>query len=62
MPFMGKAERRCAQYQRKFVASIFHERVGREPGPPQETAYPDCGGPGTMLAEVPRGLRQLIAS
>jgi len=61
MPFMSKAERWCAQCGREFVAAVFRERVGRELGPPQETACPDCGGPGTMLVEVPRGIRRPVA-
>jgi len=61
MPFMNKAERWCAQCRKTFVAAVFHERVGRELGPAQETTCPDCGGPGTILAEVPRGIAQPVA-
>jgi ribosomal protein S27AE len=53
MPFMGKAERWCPQCEETFVASILHERVGRELGPPQETPCPACGRQGMMMAEVP---------
>jgi len=58
---MRTTERWCAQCQEKFVASIFHERVGRELGPPQETPCPACGRQGMMLAEVPHEVRRHTA-
>jgi hypothetical protein len=58
MPFIRKAERWCSRCEEMFVTSIFHERIGRELGPPQETACPSCGRQGMMLAEVPPEVRR----